>query len=83
MQLRNAACGFALIYLHALPELFISPTRLPQQSLEKAAWKDLARHAAFVSILFLAGLVSGVVTVRHLQVYCSTIFCLLVRIQYL
>jgi hypothetical protein len=51
MQLRNAACGFALIYLHALPELFISPTRLPQQSLEKAAWKDLARHAAFAQPL--------------------------------
>jgi hypothetical protein len=43
-RLRNAACGFALIYLQALPELFISPTRLPQQSLEIATWKDLARH---------------------------------------
>jgi hypothetical protein len=55
MRLRNAACGSALIliYLQALPELFISPTRLPpQQSLEIAAWKDLARHAAFAQPLY-------------------------------
>jgi hypothetical protein len=52
MQLRNAACGFALIYLQVLPELFISPTRLPQHSLEKAAWKDLVRHVAFAQPLY-------------------------------
>ena len=50
-RLRNAVCEFALIYLQALPELFISPTRLPGQSLEIAAWKDLVRHAAFVQPL--------------------------------
>jgi hypothetical protein len=54
MRLRNAACGFALIYLQALPELFISPTKLPQQSLEQAAWKDLARHAAFAQPLYFS-----------------------------
>jgi hypothetical protein len=52
MRLRNAACGFALIYLQVLLELFISPTRLPQQSLEKAVWKDLACHAAFAQPLY-------------------------------
>ncbi|KAJ7831605.1 hypothetical protein B0H14DRAFT_3713286 [Mycena olivaceomarginata] len=49
--LRNAACGLALVCIQAPPELFISPTGLPQQSLKKAAWKDLARHAAFVQPL--------------------------------
>ncbi|KAJ7838398.1 hypothetical protein B0H14DRAFT_3459427 [Mycena olivaceomarginata] len=45
-----AACG-ALVCLQPPPEPFISPTGFPQQSLEKAARKDLARHAAFAQPL--------------------------------
>jgi hypothetical protein len=48
--LHIAACG-ALVCLQPPPEPFISPTGFPQQSLEKAARKDLARHAAFVQPL--------------------------------
>jgi hypothetical protein len=51
MRLHNAARGFELVCSQEPPELFISPTGLPQQSLKKAAWKDLARHAAFAQPL--------------------------------